>query len=238
MHGVGPDQARHARRRQGAQIAADIGGGQAGQTQRDHHHMGEILAHAMARGEGVGDRRVGIGNPRAIGEGMLDMQREVQRGGDDGRIGRKVRARPVADCRQHRRARSGIKIMGGRCRPHSAVHQRRLRHCADRRIGGLRRDVAALHAAAEPAFDAELPNRAFDHEAGNGDRPAAGTGFDQRRGRIDIQPIVGRPLAGPGRGLQAQVEAGEAHGRGVAQQRAMADLIDHASISALSVLRS
>ena len=61
--------------------------------------MGEILAHAMARGKGVGDRRAGVGRAGIIGELRPDAQRQRQRGGDH----RPVRVQPVADPRANLR---------------------------------------------------------------------------------------------------------------------------------------
>ena len=238
MHRIRPDQARLAGRRIGAQIAADIGGRQPGEAQRHHHDMGEILAHAMARGKGIGDGCRRVGTARFIPKFGADALRQVKRCSDDRPVGGQAIADPGADVRQERRAHRGIEIMGG-CRwSHVAFGQRRLCHCADAGIIRLRHDRAALHADAEAAFDRELADRAFDHQPGDMDRPGAGARIDRRWQRIDLQRIVGCPLARPRRGPQPQVEAGQPHRAGIAQDGAVPDMVDHDSRSIVSVLRT
>ena len=89
VHGVRPFQARLARGRVGAQEARDVAGGDADAAQAGDHHLGEVLADAVAAGEGLGRGRVDGGG---VGiEVHVAVQREadgahgVERGhaGDD-----------------------------------------------------------------------------------------------------------------------------------------------------------
>ena len=91
---IRPAQARPARRRHGAQVAADIGGRQAHAAQARDHHVGEVLADPGPEREGLGERRV---DGRGLGvepEILADAQHQV--------VGRPVGA-PA-----RREARSGV----------------------------------------------------------------------------------------------------------------------------------
>ena len=63
VRGVGAGEARLARRRDGADVAADIERRQAEAAQAGDHHMGEILADAAPRGESLRRARSSLRSP-------------------------------------------------------------------------------------------------------------------------------------------------------------------------------
>src|SRR5690606_698944 len=79
VRGVGADELRLARRRQGFEVAADVAGGQAERAQRGDHELGEVLADAAAVFEDFGDRRGNGGETGVEGEFAEDAPVE---GGD------------------------------------------------------------------------------------------------------------------------------------------------------------
>ena len=125
--GVGALQARLARRRDGAQIAADIGRRQPEPAQARNHHMGKILADAVALLEHLLERRRDHGGLRVVFEIVADAVHQVDGAGKNAAARRKTRRGIGGDRRLHR-------------------HQRARKDVADRRsraeTGGLKGHVA------------------------------------------------------------------------------------------------
>jgi len=112
MGGVGALQPRLARRRDGAQIAADIGGGQAEAPQARDHDMREILADAVAIGEGFADRGRDLGRFGIVGEILADAGHQLARRLEDRPLRRKAPAGVAGDLRYGRRQPAGVEILG------------------------------------------------------------------------------------------------------------------------------
>ena len=91
MGGIGALQPRLARRRDGAQIAADIGRRQAEAAQPCDHHMGEILADAVALLEHLAERRRDHRRLRVVVEFGADAVHQIDRAGEDPAPGAKAR---------------------------------------------------------------------------------------------------------------------------------------------------
>ena len=83
MGGVGALQARLARRRDGAQIAADIGRGQAEAAQPGDHHMGEILTNPVTFFEYLVERGRDDGCLRIVLKIAADPVHQIDRAGKD-----------------------------------------------------------------------------------------------------------------------------------------------------------
>ena len=120
-------QARFARRRDGAQIAADIGRRQSEPAQSCDHHMCKILANAMALFEHFVERRRDDGRFRVVLKIAADPVHQVDRAGNNSACRRKACRRISGDRLLHR-------------------HQWARKHVTDRRGGaesfGLECEVA------------------------------------------------------------------------------------------------
>ena len=116
MGRVGALQARFARRRNGAQIAADIGRRQSEAAQARDHHMGEILADAVTFFEHFVERRRDHGGLRVVFEFGPDPVHQIDRAGQNPARGREALRRILGDRRQHRHQRAGKNITDRRRR--------------------------------------------------------------------------------------------------------------------------
>ena len=153
MGGVGALQARLARRRNGAEIAADIGGRQAEPAQARDHDMGEILTDAVALVEGLAERRRDHRRLRVVEEircGCDASDRPRRRGCRA--PGAKALARIGGDRRQHRHQRARIEIATGEDGPRLVACEGRCRGRSPRRAGGIgRRRAGATPSRASAA---------------------------------------------------------------------------------------
>ena len=95
MGSVGALETRLSFRRNGADVAADIGRGQAEATQSRDHDMREILTHAAARLEGFRQRRRDQRRFLIVSEILADAAHQVDRAGKDRLAGRKALGRII-----------------------------------------------------------------------------------------------------------------------------------------------
>ncbi|MNN25031.1 hypothetical protein D3C81_1384860 [compost metagenome] len=112
MGGIGAQQARLARRRIGAEIAADIAPGQPERAQAADHHLGEVLAHAAAQREGLQRGCVDLGNLGVILEIGVDAVHQVDGAGHHAHPGREAAPGVVAQVRVQRHIGRGEDELG------------------------------------------------------------------------------------------------------------------------------
>ena len=110
---IGALQPFLAWRRDRAQIAADIGGGQAKTANAADHHMGEVLTDPATLGKGERWGGGDIGRLGVIDEIIVDATRELERRVENRPIGQKALSRIIRDLGAERRAR-GRKQKGSR----------------------------------------------------------------------------------------------------------------------------
>ena len=114
--GVGALQARFARRRDGAQIAADIGRRQPESAQACDHHMGKVLADAVALLEHFLERRRDHGRLRIVFELGANAMHQVDRAGENAGSRRKACRGIGGDRRLHRHQGTGEDVADRRRR--------------------------------------------------------------------------------------------------------------------------
>ena len=164
MGRVGALQPRLARRRNGAQIAADIGGRQAETAQPCDHHMGKVLADAVALLEDFAQRR--------RDHGGLGIVFEARSGCDaSGRPRRPAHRRPAESSRQRRRSPATAPAPArSRRRSRPASSARRLvaakatsRTLSQAGLGAVRPGAWRATLTREREVDAQIAVRRLDH---------------------------------------------------------------------------
>ena len=229
MGGVGALQARLARRRDGAQIAADIGRRQAEAAQACDHHMGKILADAVALLEHFLERRRDHGRLRIVFElGRMRCIRSTapaRMPAPGGKLCRGI----GGDRRQHRHQRTGKDVADrrGRARGSSAskATSRTLSHGG---LGGGAAGRLARDRHARAGIDAQVAMRGLDQHA-------LGVGAEEiaphralRRPRPDLDRVRDQLLAVAALRLQPQRAARKTDRALVAVGRDVTDVVDHA----------
>ena len=229
MGGVGPLQALLPRRRLGAQIAADIGGGQAQPPQAADHDVAEVLADPATGGEGRLRRGGDVGGLGIIAELVPYAAHQLRRCLEDRPPGPEALPGIVGDGRDQGRPRRGIEV-GGRS-PRAEITA--LEAAATDQLPGLAGEQGQvqgrMHVHAGAGLDHQgrvgLVDQNLQHPLAEGALLLLGPGGLGRDGHLRRQHRLG---GGRG-GRQPQHALGKGHRRIVPVGGAVPQLIDHAS---------
>ena len=226
--GVGAFEARPAGRGVGADVAADIGGGETEATQAGDHDVGEVLADAAALLESLCGRRGDLRGIRIIGETGLDRAGEVEGGVGDRPTGREAHPRVVGDRLDDRGHHRRIEEVRGRAGLKRLRRGGLITGQLPRRLEQQRGQAGANDADARAGLDGQLAVRGLDDGGQHlfAELADARTDMAGRRGDDDVMREQGlvRTFA---RG-HPQGAAGEADGPLIAVTGEVAQAVDHA----------
>ena len=230
MAGIGAFEPLLAGRRDGADIAGDIGGGQAEPPETSDHDMREILADAVALIESLGQRRRHLGRLGIVGEVTPDPGHQIAGRFQNGAAGVEARPRIVDHGGHMRHEPARIEVMGRRIRLEAPGIERERRDIlpVPRQPGmGWRR---AVDLDPRPHLELELAMRLGDGDRGHVVAEEAEPVITLGRARRDQQFALQHALARPVARQQSQDAAGKGHRPAIAVGGDVAQFVNHAML--------